>query len=51
MIKLSIDYDGLHRPYCMYRKSKSPEAARYFGSRWYFLIHILFWEIVIWELA
>ena len=48
-IRMSIDYDGWFRPYYMFRRSKSRMEAEYYGQVWFLLMHILFWEVVIWE--
>lgn len=50
-LELSIHYDCLFWPYCMFRRMQEPGAQRYFGHKWFLIIHVLWWEIQILESA
>lgn len=45
----SACYDRLFWPYCKYEWLGYAEEARSCGTRWYLLIHVLWWEVVISE--
>lgn len=45
----SACYDRLFWPYHKYERFDSAEEARYFGTKWFLLLHVLWWEIVISE--
>lgn len=50
-LRLEASYDQLFRPYVMFRRSRNEDAARYFGHRWYLMVHILWWEVYLLELC
>ena len=34
-------------PYVIFRRMQPEEVARYYGHRWYVLIHFLWWEFSV----
>lgn len=49
--RLDIDYDRLFYPYYMFRRYPSDDIAKYYGHRWFLLVHILWWEVCLLELC
>lgn len=48
---LRMERDRLFRPYIMHRTIGDLAAIKYFGHRWFILVHILWWEVQFGELA